>query len=254
LVTAPDNGWASPETVGVLGGGIALTVATLVRAGRTPARLVPVFPLVLFRSRTFAAACVTAVVFMTSFGALLLGNVLFLTEHWHASALRAGLYLLPGPVITSCLSVVGGRLGHRFGAGQTATVGLTLFTAASLYWLWRVDGPHDFVRDFLPGQVVAGIGTALILTNLAAAVSSTLPPQSLATGTAALNAGRQIGTALGVALLLAVIGSSTSDGSLARFQHAWILMAVTSGLACGSAAIIGRADHPDVAAARLRVR
>jgi EmrB/QacA subfamily drug resistance transporter len=240
LVLGADRGYRDPVVVSALAGGAVALVATVVRAAWTPARLVPVLPLPLFRVRTFAAANLAMTTFMIAFGALMLGNVLFFTEIWHLPSVRIGMYLLPAPAIAALVAVPGGWLGHRLGHGPVATFGVALYGFGCL-WFANVLGPSpEYVRDFLPGQVICGIGVGLTFTNFASAVSSTLPPAWLASGSATLSAARQIGTVFGVALLFAVIGT-TAGGPLAPFRRAWLVMATVSGLASLTAAIIGQA-------------
>jgi len=231
--------------VAALAGGAVALVATVLRAAWTPARLVPVLPLPLFRVRTFATANLAMTTFMIAFGALMLGNVLFFTEVWHLPSVRIGLYLLPAPAIAALVAVPGGWLGNRLGHGPVAAFGVALYGFACL-WFASVLGPApEYVRDYLPGQVIAGIGVGLTFTNFASAVSSTLPPAWLASGSATLSAARQIGTVFGVALLFAVIGT-TAGGPLAPFQRAWLVMAAVAGLASFIAAFIGRAQGSTV--------
>jgi EmrB/QacA subfamily drug resistance transporter len=235
-----------PTTLWVLGAGIVVCGATLARAAATPAGLVPVLPLPLFRARAFAVANLTALAFMTAFGATLLGNVLFLTEGWHLTAARAGLYLIPGPALAATFALPGGRLGHRFGAGPTATVGIACYGLGCLWWLCRLGPTDQYLTHFLPGQILVGIGVGLTLTNLSAAVSSALPPATLAIGSATFTAARQIGTVLGVALLLAVTRSPSTSDTMAPYRRGWLLTAGAIGLACLAAAFLGRARHPDL--------
>jgi EmrB/QacA subfamily drug resistance transporter len=235
-----------PDTPWVLAAGIVLCGATAARAARTPARLVPVLPLPLLRVRAFAMANLTALAFMTAFGATLLGNVLFLTDVWHLGTGHAGLLLIPGPALAAVFAVPGGRLGHRFGAGPTATVGTALYGLGCLWWHTQLGPTEQYLTHFLPGQILVGVGVGLTLTNLSAAVSSALPPGALATGSATLSASRQIGTVLGVALLLAVIGHPSTSDPMAPYRRGWLLTAGVIGLACLCAAGMGRARHPDL--------
>jgi hypothetical protein len=85
----------------------------------------------------------------------------------------------------------------------------------------------------------------LTFTNFAAAVSSTLPPAWLASGSATLSAARQVGTVLGVALLFAVMGTAVG-GPLAPFHRAWVFMAAVAGLTSLTAAFVGRARSSTV--------
>jgi EmrB/QacA subfamily drug resistance transporter len=245
MVDAPDHGWSSGVTAGRAGVAVLLLVAAVARAARTPRRLVPVLPLQLLRTRTFALTCLAGLAFFAAFGAMLLGNVLWLTGGWGMSALEAGLLLAPGPAFAAAFAVPGGRLGARYGCGQVAAVGMLLFTVGALWWLWRVDVEQEYVTAMLPGLLLSGMGVGLTLTNLSAAVSSTLPPPVLATGTATFAAARQLGATFGVALLLG-LGSGGRD-ALDSAQRGWLLVVVVTGLAGVTALLVGRADHPDLA-------
>jgi hypothetical protein len=78
-------------------------------------------------------------------------------------------------------------------------------------------------------MILTGIGVGLTLPTLMATASASLPPQSFATGSAVINMVRQIGIALGVALLVAVLGTSAGHvPPLTAFQHAWWLIAAVA--------------------------
>jgi EmrB/QacA subfamily drug resistance transporter len=246
LVTGPETGWTSPSFVGPLAAGVVLVAATVVRAARTPARLVPVLPLALFRKSTFAVANATGVIFATGFGALLLANVLFFNEVWRFDSQHTGLVLLVGPGISALVAVPAGRLGHRFGSGPVMMLGALLYGSGCLWFVTKVGPDPAYLSHFLPGQILTGTGVGLTLTNLSMAVSSTLAPSVLAIGSATVAAARQFGTVLGVAVLLAVMGAAPSTDPLVPVRHGWIMMATVAGLAFVMAAFIGRARHADV--------
>jgi EmrB/QacA subfamily drug resistance transporter len=243
-VEAPDHGWLGGTTLGRAAVAVLLLAAVVARAARTPRLLVPVLPLQLLRTRTYALTCLAGLAFFMAFGAMLLGNVLWLTGGWGMSALEAGLLLVPGPTMAAVFAVPGGRLGARFGCGQVAAAGMTLFAAGTLWWLWRVDAEQEYLTAMLPGLLATGIGVGLTITNLSAAVSSTLPPAVLATGTATFAAARQLGATFGVALLLGLV---TGETALAGAQRGWALVVVVSVLAAVTARLVGRAHHPDLA-------
>jgi EmrB/QacA subfamily drug resistance transporter len=252
FVEVPAHGWGSTVTVAGLIVGVSALALAAGRAAHTPAGRVPVVDLALFRARAFSFAAATGLVFMASFGAVLLGNILFLTGVWHLSALQAGLCVAPGPLSAAVLSVPAGRLGQRFGAGHLVVLGTSVFTLGCIWWRWRLSAHPDFAGAYLPGQLLVGVGVGLCLANLSAAAASTLPPARLAVGTAVLNTTRQVGTALGVALLIAVMGAQNPH-TFSPFQAAWTLMALAAGLSAAIALGIGRAEHPDLAARRRAV-
>ena len=245
VVDAPDQGWLSGVTGGRTLVAVLLLGAVVLRAARAPRRLVPVLPLQLLRTRTFALTCLAGLAFFAAFGAMLLGNVLWLTDGWGMSALEAGVLLVPGPTLAALLAMPGGRLGARYGCGQVAAAGMTLFAVGAAWWLWRVDVEQEYLTAMLPGLLLTGAGVGLTITNLSAAVSSTLPAPVLATGTATFAAARQLGATFGVALLLGLVpgGRDVLGGA----QRGWVLVVVITVVAGVTAALVGRAHHPDLA-------
>jgi hypothetical protein len=93
--------------------------------------------------------------------------------------------------------------------------------------------PH-YVSDFMPGFVLGGIGVGFVLPSTQGAAMSTLPPALFSTGTAKISMARQIGAALGIALLVAVIGTPEPGHVVDAFRPVWrleILAALGAGIA-----------------------
>ncbi|MGY1987590.1 MFS transporter [Blastococcus sp. SYSU DS0669] len=244
LVEAPERGWDDAVVIGSFAAAVVGAVLVVVRAARAPAGTVPVLPLRLFRARAFSLACLSIAAFMAAFAAMLLGNVLWLTGGWGYTAVEAGFALVPGPLLAALAAVPAGRLGARVGCGVVAAAGTALFALGSLWWLTEVGGEAEYLTAFLPGQLLAGLGVGLTLTNLSAAAASALPPGALATGTATFGAARQLGATLGVALLLAAV--ARSGGELPGADRGWLLVVVLAAGASALALAIGRAQHPDL--------
>jgi MFS family permease len=101
----------------------------------------------------------------------------------------------------------------------------------------------------LGGMLVTGVGVGLTLPTFMAAGASSLPPQSFATGSAVINMLRQVGLAVGVALLVAVLGTPSGAGAReAGFHHGWILIAAVS-LASALAGFLVLGSRPAAAVA-----
>ena len=79
-------------------------------------------------------------------------------------------------------------------------------------------------------MLVTGVGVGLTLPTMMATASASLPPQSFATGSAVVNMIRQTGLALGVAILVAVLGTSAGHGGAAldAFRRGWWVIAALS--------------------------
>jgi MFS family permease len=186
----------------------------------------------MLRVRSFGLAAGASLLFFAGFGAMLLAGVLFLTTVWHEDVLTAGAMLFPGPAMATIFSVPSARLGARLGYRLPGVIGALLFAAGSVWWIARAGDRPAFLRDFLPGMVIGGAGVGLVIPTLTAAGASSLPPERFATGAAVLTMGRQIGSALGIALLVAVLGSHASGSG--AFHAAW-LITIAGALAAGLA-------------------
>jgi MFS family permease len=181
----------------------------------------------LFKLRPFTGASIVALVFSAAFGAMLLSRVVWAQDVWHWSALNTGLSIAPGPIMVPvCSFLIAGPLIARFGAGPVIAAGSTFFSAGVAWWALAVGLRPDYVGQVLGGILLTGIGVGLTLPTLIATGAASLPPSAFATGSAVVNMFRQIGLAVGVAVLIAVLGSPQSPaGALVAYQRAWIVTA-----------------------------
>ena len=149
--------------------------------------------------------------FFAGFGAMLLAGVLFLTGVWHEPVLTAGLMLFPGPATATAFSVPSARLGARFGYRLPGTIGALIFAAGSVWYITQTGDHPAYFSEYLPGAIISGAGVGLVIPTLTGAGASSLAPERFATGAAILTMGRQIGAALGVAILVPVLGASRDE-------------------------------------------
>jgi EmrB/QacA subfamily drug resistance transporter len=235
LVEGSTWGWGSIRTIVALVIAVALIAAFVLHVARSRNPLVEPS---LFRTRGFTGASAVALVFSTAFGALLLSIVLWEQDVWHFSALQSGLGIAPGPLMVPLFSfLVAGRAIARFGAGPVIGAGCAAFAAGVGYWALTAGLPRDYAGEVLPGMVLTGIGVGLTLPTFMASGAASLPPQAFATGSAVVNMLRQVGLALGVAMLIALLGSGGDPAdALPAFQRAWIATAAVS-LAAGAIGI-----------------
>jgi EmrB/QacA subfamily drug resistance transporter len=232
LVQGEHWGWASAATVAALA---VAVVALGAFVAHTLRHRNPLIDPALFRPRAFRGASIAMVLFSMAFGAMLLSVVLWMQDGWGWSALRTGLAIAPGPLMVPLFGLlVSGRLTARYGAGPVAAVGSLLFGAGMAWFALAVDARPDYLGDVLGGMLLTGIGVGLTLPTLMATAAGSLPPQAFATGSAVVNTLRQVGLAVGVAVLVALLGTSPA---LAAFQSGWWVFAGVS-LAAAAAMLL----------------
>ncbi len=238
LVRGGDWGWASLRTIGMLAAAAAVLGLFALRSARHHNPLVEP---ALFRVRTFTGASLATLLYSIGFGAMLLAIVLWMQDGWGWSALRTGLAVAPGPIMVPVFSfLVTGRLLARFGPAIVVAAGCVVFTGGILWWAQVVQLRPDYLA-ILPGMVITGIGVGLTLPSLMSTAAASLPPPSFATGSAVVNMLRQVGLAVGVAMLVAALGKPHGAAAeLTAFRHGWYATAATGVAAALSAVVLRR--------------
>jgi EmrB/QacA subfamily drug resistance transporter len=237
LVKGNEWGWGNVRTVAAFAIAAVLVPVVVWRSRRVEA---PIVEPALLRVRAFAVANVATVLFAASFYAMLLGNVLFLTQVWDYGVLDAGLAITPGPIMAAVFAGPAGALADRFGQRAVAVPGALVYSAAFGWYLTHVGPEAHYARDLLPGMLAGGAGVGLTFPTLSSAAAAALPPARFATGSAVLGMTRQIGAVLGIALLVVVLGTPDPADPVAAFDDAWALM-LAGGLGTAlTAAALGR--------------
>jgi len=225
IIDAPQTGWTSPRTLGLL---VLALVAVLMLLVYEPRRTDPLLELRFFRSAPFSGATVIAVSAFGAFSGFLFLNTLYLQEVRGLSALQAGLCTLPLAVMTLIFAPLSGRLvgshgprvpllaaGSAMCAGALMLIGLDAGT--SLEWL-------------LASYLVFGLGFGLVNAPITNTALSGMPRSQAGVAAAVASTSRQVGAALGVAVVGSVLSSGLAGAlrtGFAQASHAawWILAA-----------------------------
>jgi len=230
LVRGDAWGWGSARTVGVL---VAAGVFLGLFALHCLRHRNPLVPPQLFRVRAFSGASLAMLLFSVAFGAMLLSSVLWLQDAWGWSALKTGFGVAPGPIMVPLFTfLVTGRVLVRYGAAVVIATGSAVFAAGNVWWAIAVHSQPDYLM-ILPGMLLTGIGVGLTLPSLMSTAASSLPPPSFATGSAVVNMLRQVGFAVGVAMVVAVLGSP--HGAAAELVAFRNVRYATAAVAAGAA-------------------
>jgi EmrB/QacA subfamily drug resistance transporter len=221
LVQGRTWGWDSTGTLAAFAVAVATTAVALARSVRHP---VPVLELPILRVPSFALAVAAALAFFAAFAGLLLGGVLFLTQVWGHSVLRAGLELAVGPLAALAFASLAGRIGPRIGMGVLGGIGGLLVAAGLGLNAIRLGLEPNYAGAFLPGQLLTGAGVGLSIPAFTAAAVSAVGPARIATAIGISSMFRQVGAALGVAAFVALVGTPAREHALSAYRHGWAFM------------------------------
>jgi EmrB/QacA subfamily drug resistance transporter len=225
-VQGPVWGWGNPRVIALLAGAALAVGLTARRAFSQPHAVIEAG---LFESREFATATLALFSWFVAFAVFLLISVLYLQDLWHYSALKTGLAIVPGPLTSAVFAVNSGRITARFGRALPALAGTTATGLSALYWLLLAPAHPEYLTGFMLPMILGGMGARLTQAPLFA-TASTLPAHRATTGSAVLNMARQVGSAVGVAGLVALLATQHPD-RLSLFQRGWAFELVAAGVA-----------------------
>ncbi|MET9442767.1 MFS transporter [Streptomyces sp. NPDC006610] len=202
LQEGPDRGWSASVTVAGLAVGLAATACFVVwELRRRDAALLDVR---LFRERGLAGGSVTLLVVFGVQGGIFVVLFPFLQAVVDWSALLSAAALMPMAVAMMTASGLTPRLAARIGPRATMSAGIALTGAglALMALLVSVDGGY---LSILPGIIVMGLGMALSMVPSTEAITRSLPREKQGVASALNDVTREFGTALGVAMLGAIL-------------------------------------------------
>ena len=195
LVERGERGWGSPLVLGALVAGL-IGLAVFVRMESTAAE--PMLPPRLFRHPVFAATSLGALLYAAGFfGGFLVLSLYFQRVRGETAAI-AGLHVTAITVTFGAASILAGKLAGRYGPRPTIMAGLVVLATAA-FGLSAATAGSSF-RVLGPLLALIGFGAALVAPPMNAAILASVEPGLAGIGSGVLNASRQIGTALGVAV------------------------------------------------------
>src|SRR5918994_137382 len=146
------------------------------------------------------------------------------------SLFRSGTYAGANiAMLIILIAPIAGKASDRYGSRWLITCGMLLLGVQLLY-LSQLGADADF-WNLLPGFLVGGLGMALTMTPTAAAATRSVPVEKSGVGSAVLNAMRQVGGSVGIALMGAIVaveakGKAPVEGFMDGFESALLLAAV----------------------------
>ena len=232
IVQSDQWGWVSARTVGALVGGL-LVLAVFVR--RTLSAPHPALDLMIFARPSVRWANIATAAFTIGFTAMFFGLIQFMLVVWHYGVVRAGLAMMPGPVVVMVLAPLFGRVAARYGQRALLLPGGLVYAASGALLLTRLGEDPAYASQVLPASLLAGLGVALVIPQLTSAAVQGLPPDEFAAGAAVNQAIRQLGATFGVALTVALLGTLTPTTTADDFLGVWGMLTVCGVLTSAAA-------------------
>jgi EmrB/QacA subfamily drug resistance transporter len=254
IIEAPAAGWGSAQTLGLFAVAAALLAGLI---AYEPRRTDPLIELRFFRSAPFSGATLIAVATFIGLSGFLFLTTLYLQGARGLSPLHAGLVVLPMAVMTLIGAPLTGRLIGRVGTRPSLVLGGAALAVSALMLTGLSDTTP--IGWIVLAFVVFGIGFASVNPPITNTAVSGMPPSQAGVAAAIASTSRQIGGALGIAIVgaLAVPAAGNAD-ALAAASHTgwWILVGCgllvvalaivsTSPWAMGTAAALGDIDAQD---------
>jgi EmrB/QacA subfamily drug resistance transporter len=206
LIEANSYGWTSGRIIGLFA--LALVAGAVFILLELRQRL-PMLDLSLFRNPTFAGANTVALIISLAMFGVFFFISLYMQDVLGYGALAAGAAFLPATALVIVIAPLVGKASDRWGSRWLATAGLS-FVAVSLFLFAQLDANSSYL-SLLPAMLATGIGLPMTITPMTAAAMSSVPVDKAGVGSGVVNTMRQVGGALGIALIGAILASTSSS-------------------------------------------
>ena len=237
IVQGNQWGWGSPRTVGSLASGL-LVLGWFVRRSLRVAH--PALDLTILARPSARWGNVATAAFTIGFTAMFFALIQFTIGVWHYGVVRAGLAMVPGPVVVIVLAPLFGRLAARIGQRALLVPGSLVYAAGGVVLLTSVGTDPSYATELLPAGLLAGLGVAMVIPQLTSAAVQGLPADEFGAGAAVNQATRQLGATFGVALTVALLGTVTPVNAIDHFQRVWWMLVICSVLTALAALALPR--------------
>jgi EmrB/QacA subfamily drug resistance transporter len=238
IVKAPDVGWGTARTIGVLAGAGVLLGAFAINESRHPN---PLFSFSILRINGLAAADLTMVVAMAGFYSMFFFVTLYMQNVLGFSQIQAGAAYVPTTFGVAISSGISSQLFARTGTRPVIVAG-ALLGAGGIFWLSRIPVNGSYLTDLLPGLLIMSAGIGAVFVGVTTAAQAGVPGDKAGLAAALVNTSTWLGGALGIAIFSAI---STSRAHRLIAAGAPVHEALTSGfqraLLASSVAILAAA-------------
>ena len=253
LIEANDYGWTSARIVGSFAVAVVSLFVFIQLERRQRA---PMLDLSLFRNGTYAGANLAMLLTALAMFGVFFFVSLYMQNILGYSAVQTGAAFLPMTILIILIAPLAGKLSDRHGSRWLITGGMVLLGVQLLY-LSQLSADATF-WNLLPGFLIGGLGMALTMTPTAAAATRAVPVEKSGVGSAVLNAMRQVGGSVGIALMGAIFaheanGKPRVEGFMAGFERSLTVAAVIAFVGAAVAFVLVRQETHEEEPAALEV-
>lgn len=219
LIEGRSQGWISPQIVGMFllcigaSGGFLLTETR---------HSTPMLPLQFFSSAAFSMPILVGCILNFGLYGILFVLSLFFQDIYHYSAALAGVALLPITVATGSTALISGRITAHLGTRRPMIGGLAASCLGTLLLLLGETGASILLLT--TGEILIGLGCGMTVPAMTTAILNTVPKSQVGVASALLNASRQLGGVLGVAILGSILGSLSERSAFLAGMHIALLL------------------------------
>jgi len=200
LIEGHNFGWTSARIVGLfLVAALGLAAFVFVESRQR----LPLLDLTLFRNGTFTGANIVAILVTLAMFGIFVFFPIYMQTFLGWSPIQSGAALLPWTILIVIFAPIAGKLTDRVGSRWLITGGMTTVALCCLE-LSTVTVSSSFWH-MLPGFVLGGLGMSFVMTPMSAAVMGAAPVDKAGVASGVLNTFRQVGVALGIAIMGAII-------------------------------------------------
>ncbi|MFT3851258.1 MAG: MFS transporter [Ilumatobacteraceae bacterium] len=156
---------------------------------------------------------------------------LYMARVWHYDKGQIGLALLPAPIMSAAVTLIGSRISERHGHEVLARWGPCISLLAPVWPLMFIGAEPNYWLAMFPAIAFTGAGWALVIPPLNTGLISRVGSDHYAEVNATYNAVHNVAAALGLALTIAVLGDPQRLDAIDAYNHVF-WMCIVSGLAC----------------------
>lgn len=209
IVTAEHNGWGAPSTVWTLVSGAVLFILFLIVQA---VKKEPLVPLRIFKAPNLAAGNIALIMLSGGWIPLWYFLNLYMQQILKFSAFAGGVGLLPMTILIAVFMIfITGKLIGKFGMKTNLVIGLLALGGSMLLFAGNTPVDGNFAAHVLPASLLGALGMSLAYIPATMAAMSGAKPEEAGLASGLANTSYQIGSAISLAVMVAVAGSTTAS-------------------------------------------